>query len=151
MGTGSRRIGREYAMRVLYAYEMTKNSVDKIFDDELMGEFDSDKTRNFSSKLVRLCLENIKEFDEKIRIKAMNWEFHRIAILDRIILRIGICELKFFEDIPPKVTINEAIEISKKYSTQKSGQFINGILDAILQDLKKSGQFIKKGRGLVEE
>ena len=151
MGIGSRRIGREYALRVLYAHEMTKDSIDGIFDDGLMGEFDSEKTRKFSSKLVHLCLENIQEFDDIIRLKAMNWEFHRIAILDRIILRIGVCELKFFEDVPPKVSINEAIEISKKYSTEKSGKFINGILDAILQDLKDSGQFIKTGRGLVEE
>jgi transcription antitermination protein NusB len=151
MGIGSRRIGREYALRVLYAHEMTKNSIDGIFDDALMGKFDSEKTRIFSSKLVHLYLENIQEFDEIIRLKAMNWEFHRIAILDRIILRIGVCELKFFEDVPPKVSINEAIEISKKYSTEKSGKFINGILDAVLQDLKDSGQFIKTGRGLVEE
>lgn len=150
MGAGSRRIGREYAMRVLYAYEMTKNPIDEILNDDIMGKFNSEKARHFSSKLVRFCLEHAQEFDEIIRIKAMNWEFHRIAVLDRIILRIGICELKFFEDVPPKVTINEAIEISKKYSTQKSGQFINGILDAVLQDLKKSGNFVKTGRGLIE-
>ncbi|MCK7526701.1 MAG: transcription antitermination protein NusB [Ignavibacteriales bacterium] len=72
-------------------------------------------------------------------------------LLDRILLRMGICEIPFFPDIPPKVSINESIEIAKDYSTSSSGKFINGILDAILDDLKKDDKLNKKGRGLLEE
>ena len=150
MVQNSRRIGREYALRVLYAFEMTKNPVDGIFNDQLMGRLTAKKTRKFSYDLVELYLNHVQEFDDMICKRVQNWEFSRIAIIDRIILRIGICELIYFEDIPPKVTINEAIEIVKKYSTEKSGKFVNGILDAVLQDLKQSGRLQKSGRGLLE-
>jgi N utilization substance protein B len=86
-----------------------------------------------------------------IREKVNNWEMERIALIDRILLRIAIAELLYFPDIPPKVSINEAIEIAKEYSTAKSGKFINGVLDAILTDLKQSGKLNKSGRGLIEE
>ena len=72
-------------------------------------------------------------------------------MIDRILLRIGIVELIYFPDIPPKVTINEVIEIAKDYSTSNSNKFINGILDAVLSDLKKSGKLNKTGRGLIEQ
>jgi len=150
MAQSSRRVGREYALRVLYAYEMTKAPVEGIFDDRLMGRLSAKKTREFSFQLVSLYIKNVQEFDEMIRERAQNWEFSRIATIDKIILRIGICELVYFEDIPPKVTINEAIEIVKKYSTDKSGKFVNGILDAVLQDLKNAGRLNKSGRGLLD-
>jgi len=76
---------------------------------------------------------------------------NRIALIDKLLLRMGICELLYFPDIPPKVSINESIEIAKDFSTAGSGKFINGILDAILSDEKKSGKLNKTGRGLVEE
>jgi len=82
-------------------------------------------------------MKNKEVLDEHIRIKSENWEFSRIAILDRLILRIAICEFVYFEDIPAKVSISEAIEIAKKFSTKDSGAFVNGILDAILQDQTK--------------
>jgi N utilization substance protein B len=76
---------------------------------------------------------------------------NRIALIDRILLRIGICEILYFPDIPPKVSINESIEIAKEYSTGGSAKFINGILDAVLTNEKKSGKLNKIGRGLVED
>jgi N utilization substance protein B len=79
-----------------------------------------------------------------------HWEFSRLAIIDKIILRMSICELLYFEDIPPKVTMNEAIEIARAYSTDKSDKFVNGVLDSILEDLKKEGRIRKSGRGLVD-
>ena len=75
----------------------------------------------------------------------------RIALMDKLLLRIGITELLYFPDIPPKVSINEVIEIAKNYSTSNSGKFINGILDAILTELKNTGKLNKTGRGLIEE
>jgi len=73
------------------------------------------------------------------------------ALIDRILLRMGITELLFFPEIPPKVSINEVIEIAKEYSTSNSGKFINGILDAILSDLKLNSNLNKSGRGLIDE
>ncbi|HET56271.1 MAG TPA: N utilization substance protein B, partial [Ignavibacteria bacterium] len=77
-------------------------------------------------------------------------KFERIALLDRLILRLALCELLFFEEIPPKVTINEAIDLAKKFSTEDSGRFVNGILDAVLRKLKQENRLAKHGRGLLE-
>jgi N utilization substance protein B len=71
-------------------------------------------------------------------------------MIDRIVLKIALCEFMYFEDIPTKVSINEAIELAKKYSTAKSGRFVNGILDASLEDLKQEGLVNKSGRGLID-
>ncbi len=150
MGKSGRRLAREHALHVLYSYEMTSNPIQQVIEN-LPGEKLSDEnSAEFAKKLIQKAIENISELDKRIKEKALNWEFSRIAILDRLILRIGICELLLFEDIPPKVTINEAIEIAKKYSTEKSGIFVNGILDSILQDLKNSGDLHKIGRGLLD-
>ena len=86
-----------------------------------------------------------------IKEKVENWEMERIALIDRILLKIGIVEILYFPEIPPKVSINEVIEIAKDYSTLNSGKFINGILDAILSEAKKEGRLNKSGRGLIEE
>ncbi len=81
--------------------------------------------------------------------KTQHWDFHRIALIDKILLRIAVCELLHFPDIPPKVSINEAIEIAKMFSTDNSGTFINGILDSILEEMQKNGSLKKSGRGLL--
>jgi N utilization substance protein B len=96
-------------------------------------------------------IKHTDELDEKIKERVANWEMNRIALVDKILLRIGICELLYFPDIPPKVSINESIEIAKEYSTARSGKFINGILDAILSELKENKKLHKTGRGLVDE
>ncbi|MBU3700303.1 MAG: transcription antitermination factor NusB [Candidatus Kapabacteria bacterium] len=83
-----------------------------------------------------------------IRKHAQNWEFERIASLDIILMRLAVAELTSCESIPVKVTINEVIELAKRYSTDKSGTFINGILDAIIEDLKSTDSIKKSGRGL---
>jgi N utilization substance protein B len=83
--------------------------------------------------------------------KIKNWELDRIALIDRIVLRMGICELKYFPEIPPKVSINEAIELAKKFSTERSGKFVNGVLDAVYNELKETGQLVKQGRGLIDK
>ncbi|MCH8125446.1 transcription antitermination factor NusB [candidate division KSB1 bacterium] len=151
MGKSGRRMAREHALQVLYSYEMTANPIQQVIENFPGEELSDENSAEFANNLIHKSIENISELDKRIKEKAFNWEFSRIAILDRLILRIGICELLLFEDIPPKVTINEAIEIAKKYSTEKSGIFINGILDSILQDLRKSGDLHKIGRGLLED
>ena len=82
--------------------------------------------------IVQQSVAHRKEFDEIIRDKSKNWDLDRIAIIDRLILRMALAEFFYFEDIPPKVSISEAIEIAKIYSTTESSSFINGILDAVL-------------------
>ena len=79
-----------------------------------------------------------------------NWQFDRIALMDRLILRMALCELINYEEIPPKVTINEAIDLAKKYSTYESGRFVNGVLDALYRKLKKDKKITKSGRGLID-
>lgn len=145
-----RRIVREKALQILYAYEMNKESFDLLMQD-LLIEIKDEEDISFAKNLISKVINNVRELDAWISKRVNNWEMNRIALIDKILLRIGICELLYFADIPPKVSINEAIEIAKIFSTAGSGKFINGILDAVLSELKKAGVLNKSGRGLLEE
>jgi N utilization substance protein B len=146
----TRRKAREMALCALYAQEMSKNSIDYIINDLLTDEECGD-IKEFCCELVKLTAQHTVEFDKMIKSKALNWDFDRIAIIDRIILRIAMCEFLYFRDIPPKVSMDEAIEIAKIYSTEKSGKFINGILDSVLSEWKKQKKISKSGRGLFND
>ena len=150
MKKSNRRILREKTLQVLYAYELNGEGLTALING-ILTDLTSEADINFAKQLINKVLANTKLLDEKIQERVANWEMDRIALIDRLLLRIGITELYFFPDIPPKVTINEVIEIAKDYSTSNSNKFINGILDAILSDLKKSGKLNKTGRGLIEE
>ncbi|WP_337865288.1 transcription antitermination factor NusB [Ignavibacterium sp.] len=145
-----RRIIREKVLQVLYAYDMNNDNLQSQID-EIFSDVDDDNDKKFGISLIFKTIAERNRFDEMIKSKVSNWEMDRIALLDKLLLRMGICELIHFEDIPPKVSINEAIEISKTYSTAGSAKFINGVLDAILSNLKNSGQLKKTGRGLLDE
>jgi N utilization substance protein B len=145
-----RRIVREKVLQILYAYEMNKDSLQPL-SLEILSEIIDAADKNFAQELIRKVLANVEELDNKIVQRVNNWEMKRIALIDKILLRMGICEILHFPDIPPKVSINESIEIAKDYSTAGSAKFINGILDAVLADEKKQGKLNKTGRGLVEE
>lgn len=146
-----RRRARELALRAFYAFEMSGNPLDEIIKEMMLNRKEDEKVKTFAIELLRKSVEHKDEFDQLISAKAYNWDVNRIAILDRLIMRMAICEFLYFEDIPPKVSIDEAIEIAKKYSTENSGKFINGVLDAILGELKRTGRLKKSGRGLVDE
>jgi N utilization substance protein B len=147
----SRRIVREKVMQALYAHELSDEPLSKI-TSEIFEDIKSDTHGyTFALSLVDKLASNKKEIDRLIIHDIDNWGFERLAIIDKIVLRIAITELLFFPDIPPKVTINEAIEIVKKYSTDKSGHFINGILDTIYIKMKEEHKIEKHGRGLVEK
>jgi N utilization substance protein B len=150
MKKSNRRVLREKALQALYAFELNGEGLSTLIDG-ILSDLTSQADINFAKQLINKVVANTKELDEKIQERVANWEMDRIALIDRILLRIGISELFYFPDIPPKVTINEVIEIAKDYSTSNSNKFINGILDAILSDLKKSGHLNKTGRGLIEE
>jgi len=145
-----RRIVREKVLQILYAYEMNKESLQPL-SLEILKDVTDEVDKAFAQELIRKVLANIIDLDGRIIQRVTNWEMNRIALIDKILLRIGICELLHFPDIPPKVSINESIEIAKDYSTAGSAKFINGILDAILAEEKKEGKLNKSGRGLVEE
>ena len=145
-----RRIVREKVLQILYAYELNKEALLKLTDD-VLKDVEDKADKDFAESLVNRVLINQKELDSRIKDRVDNWELGRIALIDRILLRIGLCELCYFPEIPPKVTINEIIEIAKEYSTAGSGKFINGILDAVLTELKDSGALNKTGRGLMQE
>lgn len=146
----SRREARERAMQALYAFTVGGDEADHVMTTVIEEHLSSDKTaREFAKKLFLRTLDMEEEGDAMVSKYTKNWELSRIALIDRLLLRIAICEMLHFEDIPPKVSINEAIEVAKRFSTDRSGQFINGILDAVLIDLVNEGRIKKSGRGLV--
>jgi len=145
-----RRIIREKVLQVLYALEMNEGSL-SLFINEILSDITEVTEINFAKDLINKVIANLNEIDEKIKKRVANWEMNRIAVIDKILLRMCICEMLFFPDIPPKVSINEVIEIAKDFSTAGSGKFINGILDAVLIEEKNAGRLKKAGRGLVDE
>lgn len=133
----SRRAAREWALRVLYAHELAKTDVDQVFDDILNGAR-KDQNYRFCRRLAAHAANNDSHIDSLIQKAVEKWDLKRIAVLDHLILRIAIAEFVYFDDIPFKVSINEAIEMAKHYSTDQSGRFVNGVLDAVSAELKKS-------------
>lgn len=147
----NRRLVRETVLQSIYAYLQSGDSTQHIADTIIKENVGSEKeARRFAEKLFFRTLEHDEEFNTIISSHIKNWEIERLAMVDRIVLKMALCEFLYFEEIPTKVTINEAIEIVKKYSTAKSGRFVNGILDASLLELTNDGKINKKGRGLIE-
>jgi len=130
---------REIAIKILYQLDIVKQDAKAAFEDFLNNNegMDSD-VKDFSYKLITGTISNIEAIDKNIRKFADNWELNRMAIVDRNILRLACYELMFLDDIPSKVTINEAVELAKKYGGIDSGKFVNGVLDKInKEDIKK--------------
>jgi len=126
-----RRLARELALKILYCYEEGQHDFKKIMHNILDMKKYTESDKDFSRRLIEKTLNNLGEIDKEIIKVIKNWEYNRISVIDKLLLRLGTCELLYFTDIPHEVIINEAIEIGKKYSTEESGRFINGILDAI--------------------
>ena len=129
---GKRRQARENVLKILYQVEILGDDLDSVLDRywDASPTFD-DTIKKFANELVKGIAEKKDELDEVIKNKLKNWNFERVAIIDRNILRMGVYEIMFREDIPDSVSINEAIEIAKKYGDQESSRFINGILDKV--------------------
>lgn len=123
---------REYALKILYQAELTRREI-HFAAENFWNEFESidEHVRSFSDRLTSGVEENLQTIDDKISEHATNWQLKRMAVIDRNVLRIGVFELKYAPDIPPKVTINEAVELAKKYGDLESSKFVNGILDKI--------------------
>ncbi len=140
--SGTRRKARESALQMLFAADVDKTQADDLttaYWAELGDQSFDERTRDFSSNLVRGALKNLDTVDDRIRSRAEHWRIERMAIVDRNILRLAVYEF-LYEDTPRTVVINEALEIARRFSTFEATQFINGILDAIKLDLEKAGK-----------
>jgi len=135
---GERRKSREIALQMLFSIDLGKIDYlvlkkDFLENDDLKA---SPEVKAFAFDLVKGTMDNIKELDDAIKNRIKNWEFDRLANVEKNILRFAAYELLFCEDIPVAVTINEAIEVAKSFSGEEAGKFINGILDNIKKDIK---------------
>ena len=110
---------------------------------------DDETCKEFGFDLLEKCEEKDEELLEVIKPALKNWDHERLAVIDMILLKMALIEFKYCKSIPTKVTLNEYVEVSKMYSTPKSKDFINGILDKLLKDLEEQGEINKEGRGLV--
>lgn len=147
----TRRFSRESVLKALYAYSLGDDDAAYVIKTIIHPDLGENKEEfAFAENLFLKTNRLSNEFDKLIESKIQNWELSRIALIDKLILRMALCEFLYFDDIPTKVTINEAIEIGKKYSTSKSSKFINGVLDAILEVLKSENKINKSGLGLVD-
>lgn len=128
-----RRTARESILGALYAYELTGEEKNKVLLDAFERNSFDEETKIYISNLYDNILENKTWAENLISDNLENWKLERVATLDQLIMRIAISEIYFNEDIPPKVSISEAIEIAKIYSTEDSSGFVNGVLDSIYQ------------------
>ncbi|NQU95559.1 MAG: transcription antitermination factor NusB [Candidatus Omnitrophica bacterium] len=128
----NRTKARECALKILYAFDIRKDALEECAHDFWENHPTSeDEVKKFSTLIVEGVRQNKDFIDAAISKYAKNWQIKRMATVDRNILRLGTFELLFAADIPPKVAINEAIEMAKRYGDKDSGKFVNGILDKI--------------------
>ena len=141
-----RRRARELAVQILFHLEFNPGDPDEVFQLICENFGPSKSIRPFSKKLVLGVCENKKDLDTLISQSSRNWRLERMSRADRSILRLGVYEIVYMKDIPPKVSIDEAVELGKKFGTRESGAFINGILDNIYNKLESEGALVKPGK-----
>ncbi len=130
---GARRKARELALQMLFQHDMSGNEPDMILSTFEELQKSKPNTREFAVKVFKGTVDNLAKIDDMITAQADNWRIERMAVVDRNIIRMSIYEFLHENETPKLVIIDEAIEIAKKFGTQKSSQFINGILDGILK------------------
>ncbi len=136
MNMDRRTRARELTMQALYQLDVQGQDVLESLGS-FFAEADADDfARKLASDWTKGAWENLKQCDELITASTIKWQFTRLSPVDRNILRLAVYQLKFCDDIPPKVVINEAIELAKKFSSDKSPGFVNGVLDAVLKKLE---------------
>ena len=133
---GKRREARELALKFLYQTEFNSNSSDSELNSFCKRANVSEEIQDFTQTLIKNIFIHKKEVDGLLKKISVNWVPDRMAMIDKNILHLGICELLFDSTTPPKVVINEAVEIAKKFGTEESPDFINGILDKVYKDSK---------------
>ena len=130
-----RTLAREHALKILYQFDIVRRPIDAVLADYWKSDDTKDiadeQITGYAMTLARGVVSHLKDIDEKISAYATNWQLKRMAVIDRNAMRIGLFELKYSAEIPPKVAINEAVELAKKYGDLESSKFVNGILDKI--------------------
>ena len=136
-----KREARSLCLQILFANNFSDNDFDNLFsnfylsqDNDLEKKTYNKKQIEYASRLYSFVIKEKDRVDKLIESKLVNWEMNRLATIDRIILRMAITEMLYLDDIPPKVSITEAVEIAKDFSSEDSSGFINGIMDAIYND-----------------
>ena len=142
-----RRKAREAVLKALYAREISEDSPKIIFQRFIDSFFNKRNNYQYAKDLFFCVVKYQDRADELIRKHLQNWTFERIALIDRILLRMGVSEIFYMDDIPPKVTISEMVEIAKVFSTKESSGFVNGILDSVLKEYQN--EKIKKPEDLT--
>ena len=135
-----RTLAREFALQILYQVDITRDDIQASLANFWAARAEEgieEAVKNFTTELVQGVVENLAAIDEKISLYAANWHLKRMAVVDRNVLRISCYELLFRQDIPPKVSINEAVDLAKKFSGLEAGKFVNGILDKVKQEKSK--------------
>tara|TARA_B100002049_G_scaffold3663_1_gene2599 strand:- start:15 stop:446 length:432 start_codon:yes stop_codon:yes gene_type:complete len=136
---GKRRSSRELALKFLYQFELNGGDLDEQIKLFLERNSSQEDVANFMKELVVSLIDKMEEIDEIIQKFSDHWILDRMTVIDRNILRMGACELLFNFSTPPKVVINEAIDIAKKYGNEDSPEFINGILDKVYNEIRQKG------------
>ncbi len=132
---GLRRVARECALQMLYEYDVGKQSSDEVLRTFWQMNEHPPKVREFADQLFQGTIQKVKEIDKVIQQHTKNWRLSRMAVVDRNVLRLAVFEFLSGSRTPETVVINEALEIAKRFSTNESAQFVNGILDSIKNDL----------------
>ncbi len=140
---GARREGREAAVQFLYQRDLNAGTNAETLEAFWELRPANKKVRAFGMDIAQGVLSHQADIDERIRQSASNYDLHRIAAVDRNILRIAIYEMLFCPDVPPVVSINEAIEIAKRFGSDESGRFVNGVLDRIRGELNRPARAAK--------
>jgi N utilization substance protein B len=140
---GTRRQARELAMQALFYMDMRKDASEETLKYFCGCFCPSKKSRPFFKKLVNGVIGTRGQIDALVERFSQNWNISRMSCVDRNVMRIAVYEMLYCDDIPPKVSINEAVDIGKKFGTQESGAFINGIMDSIREALVKEGTLLK--------
>jgi N utilization substance protein B len=136
---GKRRSSRELALKFLYQFELNGGDLDEQIKLFLERNSSQEDVANFMKELVVSLIDKMEEIDEIIQKFSDHWILDRMTVIDRNILRMGACELLFNFSTPPKVVINEAIDIAKKYGNEDSPEFVNGILDKVFNEIGQKG------------
>ncbi len=131
---GKRRQAREAALKILYALDITHADVKDVLVAPWVAEIIPPEVQDFSRALVSGVMAHRDDIDALIQAASLHWSLERMGIVERNILRLAIYELLYLPDIPPKVTLNEAVEIAKRYGAEEASVFVNGILDRITHD-----------------
>ena len=134
----NRRKAREVVLQALYKFDVSNEEIDNCLNDVLSLKKFNQEIIDFSKRLISFVDNKRDEIDATIKKYSKNWKFERMALIDRNILRIAIAEMLYMPDIPEKVSINEAVEIAKIFSTDESYAFINGILHRLYMDISQN-------------